>query len=362
MGYLLALSSLKFPLGFKIYLNVIPLLLGLYHLISRKSSHLKFFWPIILMLFLNLIPLIIAEQYKGVLRLVQVFLMINFAYFICEIWKNQDAEKFSTFTTWLAAGLMILEIIFIGPDGIKNYFGMQIPRYRGLLGESNFSAIILVFNSLLLWELKKKGHFFLNLFLLLLLASRTGALMLIFYFSFKYLYDHKKYFKGYLGFFFVISFLTPFIIYICNLILPIEFIVYIEKLSNGRFFLWYPYVVMGFKNVLGVGYFQGIHHYEFYLKPILTFVDSIRGHQLNEQHSIYIQVFSEFGFICYALFCYQVFLIIKKIYNSKIIVTFTTLMFGYLLLNGLTEYLLYLTIGIGFSSGEMTFQKREWLR
>src|SRR5690606_21240937 len=94
---------------------------------------------------------------------------------------------------------------------------------------------------------------------------------------------------------------------------------------------------------------------ESYLIPYKDLADSIRGHQLNEQHNIFIQVFSEFGPFCYVFFCFQLHLLFRKIANVEVKTMFISLLFGYLFLNGLNDYILYLLIGFILRSEKEVF-------
>ena len=359
MGYFFALSSLKFPLGIHLYLNIIPVLIGLYFFSTNTKKHLKLFWPFLAMLMINLVVLLTNYEPKSTLRIIQLFAMINFSFFIAQKWSEKNSKDFALVTTILASILIVLEIIYIGPDGIKDFLGFKLPRYMGLLGESNYSAIILALNSMLLIRFKRYYLLIINLITLFLLASRTGFLVVLIFAFLNLLVSKYPRFNRIIKYFILSLSLTPVLLWMIWKFAPMSSIELIEKLSNGRFFLWIPYIDMGISNVFGIGYFKGWANYSEYLTPYKQLADSIRGYQLNEQHNIFIQVFSEFGPICYSLFIYQIYKLATIRENNNIYLF--SILIGYSFLNGLSDYVLYLIIGFSLNDVDLKIEKSKIL-
>jgi hypothetical protein len=133
-------------------------------------------------------------------------------------------------------------------------------------------------------------------------------------------------------------------------------------MSSGRLYLMIPYVNMGLDYPLGVGYFRGLDYYAEYLSPIKELVNSIRNSQINEQHSIFIQVFSEFGFIGYGIFvCFLINLVakIREKHGENEVAILLCALIGYSLLNGLNDMIFYLIIAYSLRSGDWSPEKKD---
>src|SRR5690606_6503717 len=100
---------------------IIPLLLGCVGLVKDRFHSIRAFWPLILILLINTIPLINAENFKNIARLFQVFLMINFSILISKYWRAKHTSQFSRATFVLALIFLLIEIIFYDHQGLKNF-------------------------------------------------------------------------------------------------------------------------------------------------------------------------------------------------------------------------------------------------
>lgn len=352
ISFVNALGILKAPLGIKLYLNIIPILIGAYTIIKNKRWAISSFHLLYLMLFINGLMLTFNKDLYSIARLGQVVCLSGFSLSLVK-WNKKELKNFFLYTLLISTIAFLIEIVWYGPVGEpKHFFGFLVSRYNGPVGESNYSAILIAGIGLL--SLYKKYWYFFAWALVLLFytASRTGALVLsvglLLYIIF--LIIDIKYKRMFNRTFLIALLLSPFIIILFNKYANIDYKITVENISNGRYFLFIPYLDMGLDNIFGVGYFNGRLLYPTYLEPIKSLVDSIRGHQMNEQHNIFIQVFSEFGVIGYMifiLFLFKVYIDLSKKCDEEFIMLFFVLLFGYSFLNGLNDMIIYFFIGLG---------------
>lgn len=359
MGLLVSLSALKKPLGVIVGLHVIPPVLGLCSYLSgfwkaeSKTSYFKdlfsVFIPLYLLLFWGFLSLLFKESCIGFLRLVHVFALSGFSLYLVSL-KGKSSlfyKQYSKVVTILAFIVLIFEMTFLGSAGEKSLFGYVGFRYEGLFGESNYSSIVLLIVMILHYIQKRLCWSIITGLLCIPLLSRGLGLSCICFSILLIVYEiNRKAFKIFSYLMFILLAFTPLWVLLVNWYADQSFIFMIEKLSAGRYFLWLPYIQMGLDNVFGVGFFQGEIHYAKYLAPHLELVDEIRGHQINQQHSLFIQVFSEFGVVGYLLLIWQFFVVLWKCQGQR----FTTALFcgvlvGFSFLNGLTDYNLFFTLG-----------------
>ena len=343
----LALSILKMPFGIKVYLNIIPVLIGLYYILKNKKIE-KSFLALCLMLLMGFGVSLYHQDIKSIARLGQVLCMIGFATYLSEI-KTFNLEKFLRYLFGISLIVFLIEFFFFkSPLPTRDFLGYEVSRYNGPVGEVNYSSIFLSLAGVLALFENRKRYYFLSCFILLFTYSRTGFLLLSFGLLLFLLnhYVHKAKLKFWFNNLVALTlFLAPVFIFLVDKNSSMEIKIWLEKASNGRFYLSVPYINMGFDNPLGIGYFRGWSNYAEYLAPIKSLVDSIRNSQINEQHSIFIQVFSEFGVAGYLIFISFLSLLFKKVrslHGEAEISLLLCALAGYSLLNGLNDTILYL--------------------
>jgi len=356
----LALSVLKTPFETKLYLNIIPPLVGLLFLLTFRKIE-KTFYSLVLMLSLGIFVSSYHGDWKGVMRIGQVLCMIGFT---CQV-SNFSKKDYILFLK----SLLIIFTLVYGLEaalGLESYnrkiLGFNTNRYSGPVGEVNYSAIILA-GMTLLWLYFSKWKAFLFSFILLGFSNSRTALLMMVEGSFGISFSSHRSIKKVVGYFnkilLALLFLTPLIIYLVNVFAPHSTKASLEVLSSGRFYLYVPYINMGLDNLLGIGYFRGWDNYHIFLEPMKELVDSIRGSQLNEQHNIFIQVFSEFGLIGYGFFIAFLYGIFKRIQETnelereRRLSLFVALLLGYSLLNGLNDMIFYFIIGLVINKNKL---------
>ncbi|MCB9062399.1 MAG: O-antigen ligase family protein [Halobacteriovoraceae bacterium] len=349
--FLLALSILKRPMQHNLFFNAIPLLFGLGHLLFLKKVN-KLFWPYLIMLGIGIANAFVLGECVSLIRIGQVICLISFAHFSCEYISKDNLKKICEYIVYIGGIQLLLEIIIHGPVGLpKMYFGFSLPRFEGPIGESNYSGLI--FGVACMVHLSFKKYYFALFSFLGVIASvsRTTTVMIIFFLAFYLLLklsneNIRKYWS-----IIVVCILstTPIVVYLLYHHADYEVLDFIEKKSSGRFFLLVPYLNMGIENIFGVGYFRGIERYPEYLEPIIEFTSKFRKPQINEQHNIFMQVFSEFGpigYVPFLIFLLQLFFRVsyKKEDLWKVAILMS-LFIGFSFLNGLNSFSLYLLLG-----------------
>ena len=111
--------------------------------------------------------------------------------------------------------------------------------------------------------------------------------------------------------------------------------------SNGRYGLWLGYAEMGLTSAFGVGYFEG----ERALAAFSHYLPA--GYPVRYAHSVFLQVFGEFGWLGYAVFVG--FLIHVAVIAARAaphtLPVLVFLLAGYSLVNGLSDWAFWVPIG-----------------
>lgn len=345
----LAFGILKAPLGIKLYLNILPILIGfLFILAKRKIDNV--FLPMVVLLSTGAVVSIYFQDLKSVLRLGQVFCMLGFSTFLI---RNKLSGFILFFKIIFLLGFIvfIMELLFFRSNyPIRSFVGYDFYRLNGPVGEVNYSGIFLSLAGVLALFSGHKRFFLMACVCWLFTFSRTSLLILIlgpafFIFNESCKKEWIKYWFN--NFILFLLFLTPVSVFSIDHYFSIESKVWIEKISNGRLYLMIPYVNMGLDHPFGIGYFRGWDNYSVYLAPIKEFVDSIRSSQINEQHNIFIQVFSEFGYMGYGIFIAFLVKLVRLVRirqgEGEVTLLICSLI-GYSLLNGLNEMIFYIIL------------------
>lgn len=367
LNLLLSLSVYKFPLYFKIYLNIIPVLIGLFFWIKNRIINL-FFFPIYLIIFYSGFLSLYQRDLSSLAKLGQLGCILGFI----EFSKNYiTKEKLFKIFQYILAGstiIFLIEVVFMNPITTKNILNIPFPQYRGPVGEPNYSALLLAIIGLFFFIARKYLATALSFLFIILSASRSGFIVLssfiIFYQILHLVKLSNK--KKVLFYVFLTISSAPILIFLVNQLGTSDLKAILEKVSAGRFYLWVPFIEMGMDNIFGVGYMNGTERYHIYMEPYRKIIDSIRGHQINEQHNFFIHIFSEFGPTGYFLSIWQFsklyFLKFKDTENGlNALFLLTSLFFGYSFLNGLNEFIFYLIISYLLSFAETSQNQRQGL-
>ncbi len=111
--------------------------------------------------------------------------------------------------------------------------------------------------------------------------------------------------------------------------------------STGRYGLWLGYAEMGLASPFGAGYFEGERALEAYRHHLPA------GYPVRYAHSVFLQVFGEFGWLGYALFAgfllHVALLAARAAPQTLPVLVF--LLSGYSLVNGLSDWAFWVPIG-----------------
>lgn len=295
-----------------------------------------------MMLILNIIPALTHNaDIMTYLRLAQLFLIIIF----CQLLIRINIVNYTAYIYVIAWGsliLLIVEILFVGDSGFRDYFGLWVARYRGVIGDFNFSAFLLC--GIAIISLIKAKPLLATICLLVSLFTFSRGATLAVLVAFMFWLLHKEFNKvcklatiiALLG---VLCY--PFVIYLSYKLLNEEQLLLLNSFSSSRLMYHIGYTQLGLDNlVFGTGYFNSNEEFERYAPAIYSY------DVILEQHNIFIQVFSEFGLVGLVLFGIFLNQIRKKSFKcgpgctALFIFVITCLMF----LNGLNEFAFWLSV------------------
>ena len=129
--------------------------------------------------------------------------------------------------------------------------------------------------------------------------------------------------------------------------ISVEFQKFLIKLSP-RYYLQDSYLSMVFDNWWGMGWGNGIKYVQEYM-PAKYILNNIATKESNEQHSLYIQILNEGGFVAYFLFIVFILKLLLRGLRTpsvKYMAAFVVLLFNFIFLNGLNEFIFYWWLAI----------------
>lgn len=343
---LLSLSLIKSFERVPTYFQLIYIIIGAFVFLKNYNTLLKKTPLIYCILVINFLITFFTSPPPLVTEYIQIVSLIGVSYWITTL---KDYKKF--FKNYSYSTLILSTFISAHNFFISNFhFGYRyfnFPRIGGIVGEPNFSAFALSLPLLYFLKGKKWLPICLILLNLLLLQSRSALIFLIFLIFFTFIYSLNflsKNLKCMINkYLFIFIFMSPFVISgIYNAAGDSHKKILVKKLST-RFYLNDYYLSLGLANPLGVGLQKGQKYYKekgesFRIKTSKKL--RIKWIERAEQHSLFLQVISEFGIIIYFI----LFLIILKydcLHNSY---TLNSILVMLVFTNGLNE----LTLFIGF--------------
>ncbi|MFT6546224.1 MAG: hypothetical protein ACJAT2_003565, partial [Bacteriovoracaceae bacterium] len=227
---ILALSILKYPFGFKVYLNIIPILLGLFYILVKRNLH-NVFTPMLVLLFLGTGVSLYFFDIKSFLRLSQVLCMLGFATFMIES-RLTNLNHFFRVIFSISILIFVIEFLFFkNPFLVRSYLGFNFYRLNGPVGEVNYSGILLSLAGVLALFSNNKKYYFIACLCWFFTFSRTSLLVLIIgpiLLGINYCIrkDKVKYWIN--NFLLTSLYLTPAFIYLINHFFALEAKVWLE--------------------------------------------------------------------------------------------------------------------------------------
>lgn len=350
--FFLGISQVKRLLSYKTYLQVVPLLLGILELRSIKKMD-KSFIPLFL-----LIPSAIAVLFfegsidlQSVARLAQLTCLILFSSFIQTNMTISQLKKLLFSVEVLSISTVFLELICPFEKMTPNFIFPFIDRLHLIVGEPNFSALLLFGCFSLRLYLREFKRSILLVILIILTGSKTGlvsVLLAVFYFIFSNL--QPKFFK-YFSLMVLVTLLSyPFFNYfVINKATNTTTKENLIKLTTNRYYIHLLYTQIALDKPAGIGYTKAHPYYQknfYHLKEKTIPNVEIRDPDLNEQHSFYIHALSELGFQGYLLISFFILLVYKRIFEEpKKQALLISIMTFIIFLNSQNEMILWLIFG-----------------
>jgi hypothetical protein len=338
LAVVVALSAIKLPLGVPLYLNAGLLLIGLVALVVVQSLQRVFLWLLVL----------IAIGFVGALeahslassgpRLVQLLLLVG----ACSLIARLDPELLARYLALLLPVMVLVTLVEgFWPEALfhtRKIAGYPVHRHGGLHGEPNYNAMLYGVIGVILAQHRPRVLALLPFLLAVPTLSRgvvaaaaawLGCLAL-----------GRRGARVALALI-VLLCLQPLLVLAFDATLSNHTRLALTEASNGRYGLWLGYAQMGLKSPFGVGYFEGeqaLAAYTRYLPP---------GYPVRYAHSVFLQVFGEFGWLGYAAFAgfmIHTALIVRRAAPQTLPVL-VFLLTGYVLVNGLSDWAFWVPIG-----------------
>ena len=339
---LIMVGAIKNPAETPLYLNSLLLVAGLLVLaVERKIT--PEFYPALLLIGLGLITAIYNGYVDSIARLCQMALIILAASYVARGHADELVEYVSRYLVPIIFIVFIAEILWVGTIRSRVFAGIELPRYIGIQGDPNFNATLYGIIGLLIfsagWKLRAVAIWIIALFSF----SRGfvfGLLICMIALPFR-----RTFFIRLIYWPIIVTLLSvPAIVFFVDSVIADETRTMLTEISSRRYDHWLSYLKMGLDHPLGVGYFQSVDLQAQYW-PHHTWEN-------QEAHSMFFQVFSEFGFIGYGIFCYFVLGVARKVvsvdYDNAPI--FLYLMVAYSLLNALSEWGFWIGLAVLLST------------
>lgn len=329
----------------KLYLQLIMPLVGFIDFALEKSFN-KLLLPLLVVFCMAVFQGIYLKDLGVIIRGVQGILMVLFANYLSKKFEEKHIINIVKSSVLLSIGYYICEYIFLKPLPMKEVInGIFLMRFSGLIGESNFSALLIFALASFSFYFKRYFLFILCFLILLPLMSRMGIILVVLIpISMLLLFLKENKFKFIINLTLILICLSPIIIGLLDTFLSDLNCLMLSKLTNGRFAIAAGYWKMFIQNPLGVGFYKGP-------ESILSFIPAKYSlEQFNyHQHSMYVQTLSELGLqglivLNYFLLKFTNFLIEQ---DRKLSILWLILLFGLMSLNSFSEFAFYLFIGWG---------------
>lgn len=365
---LVAISPIKYLFGIGVYLNAMFPLVGLIQLFKFKYVPLIFI-PVVFSSFLNFISCYLQlASFESYLRIFQLILIIFGSIYVSERNNNFIPDLISrVFFPFLILDFACF-LFFYFSDNVshsRNVLCFVVPRYVGLAGDPNFSGILCAVAAMILFSFREKGKVFIGLIIVFISLFTFSRTVLIVYIAFSLgLLIGRKLLRIYCFILLILLFLFPVFLLLTDNYASIDDKVFLTKITSTRYPFWVAYSSSGFQRPLGNGYFNSIgdalnfidvdlllrNDLSEYVNQDLVRSNGVRS-VFIEQHSLQLQILSDFGVVGYLSFWFLVFVIIWAMLMSghrQALVIVCSLV-GYTFINALSEWALWCSIAFGCS-------------
>lgn len=338
LAILFVLFAIKAPLGIPLYLNGGLLIVGLATLLVLQRVQRLWIWMLILIGLGVMSAAAAGSLGTSVPRLAQLFLIVLAISLISRI----DPQLLARYLLLLLPAMVLVSIAeSLLPEplyGVREVLGIAVDRHAGLHGEPNYNAMLYGVVGVILAQHRPRALAILPFLLSIPSMSRAFLLALVAW-------------LGALARPRLVERLAPaLVLLICSqplVVLGVDSV--IEPITRNTFSIWsshrYPiwaaHARMGIARPLGVGYFQGeatMKDYDHFFPP---------DYPSRPAHSLFLQVFGEFGWVGYAVFVgflLQVGRIVRRWAPGEL-PTLLFILTGYAFVNGLSDWPFWFGIG-----------------
>lgn len=331
---LVAASAIKTPLDIPLYWNAGLLLLGLFALVVVQSLQRVFIWMLVLVMLGAVLAGMSGTVATSGPRLAQLLLIVFAASLIARL----DPDLLVRYLVLLLP-IIILVTIAEGllPEPLfheRKLFDHRVQRYGGLYGDPNYSAMLYGAIAVLLAHHRPR-ILALAPFLMAVPTLSRGIIVAVFGWLTAVLLRRR-----------VVLVSTSIVILLCLqpvLVLALDRLLdesaraALLRLSTERLGIWSAYAKMGLSHPLGVGYFQGLEEMPRFAPGLPEWY----------AHSLYMQVFGEFGWLGYLAFVglllHVTARVARRAPDQLPILVF--LLTGYAFVNGLSDWAFWVVIG-----------------
>lgn len=343
---LIVAAAIKTPLGVPLYFNGLLLILGLFAVTAVQAVQPVFLWPFALLAFGSAWAAATGVLSTAGPRLAQVALIVTAISLLARIAPRLFA-RYLVLLVPIAVLVLVVEPLL--PEALykpRKLFGMTWPRASGLHGEHNYNAMLMGALGVMLAQHRPKIIACVPFALALTAVSRGFLLAFIAWLMASVLVRHGT---KLLLLALVLLFSQPLIVLALDALASAPLQAALDRLTSSRFPLWVAYAKMGLSAPLGVGYWVGplaLAQFDPSLAraPLDPLATDVTG---RDAHSIYLQVFGEFGWFGYLLFAGfigHVAALARRHAPDQL----TVLMFvmtGYAFYDGLSDWAFWVPIG-----------------
>ena len=335
---LLVAAAIKMPLSVPLYLNALLLALGLFGVLIVQAVQTILLWPLVLM---GLGAAWAAAT--GILsdagpRLGQVVLIV----FAISLLVRIDPRLFARYLILLVPiSLLVLVAETFLPDTLyppRKLFGFSIPRAAGLHGEHNYNAMMMGAVGVILAQHRPRVLALVPFMVALTAVSRGFLLALVAWCGAHLV---RRWLVWLAPVAVLVLLAQPLIVLGIDARIDDLARVELREMTSSRFPIWSAYARMGLSAPLGVGYWEGaaaFSRFDTFFGP---------GYPGRDAHSIYLQVFGEFGWLGYLLFVGFI-LHVTLATAREAPAQLPLLLFiltGYLFYDGLSDWAFWIVIG-----------------
>lgn len=368
LAILVAISPIKYLCGTFVYLNIFFPLVGFIRLFKYRDFYFLFF-PILVSCFLNLIVCFFhLAPMESYLRIFQLILIIHAAMYV----SAKSSDFFPNLILRVFFPVLILDFLcfmifyFFGNVSHSRFvFGFVVPRYVGLAGDPNYSGVLCAIVAMILFSFRQYIKFFVGLVIFLVSLFTISRTILIVYIVFCLgLLMGRKLLKIYCWLMLSLLFLFPVSLLLVDSYASMDDKVYLTKLTSTRYPFWVAYCSSGIQSPFGSGYFNSLEDALNFIDVDLLLHDDLSGYVNQdlvrekgvrsvfiEQHSLQLQVLSDFGVFGYLSFWFLILVLIWGMLrsNNKEALIIVCSLVGYTFMNALSEWALWCSIAFGCS-------------